>query len=71
MLIFPSPESGPANPVSDFANTKVLQGYLEGSNVDVAQELIQMIMTQRSFELNSKAVQASDETMGIAVNLKR
>ncbi len=49
----------------------VAQGELEGSNVDVAEELIEMIMAQRAYELTSKVVQASDETLQIAANLRR
>jgi flagellar basal-body rod protein FlgG len=47
------------------------QGFLEGSNVDVAEELVLMILTQRSYELNSKAVQAADETLRQVANLRR
>ena len=65
-----TPESGEPQPV-DVNQVELRQGYLEGSNVDVAQELIEMIMAQRAFELNSKAVQAADETMQTAVNLRR
>lgn len=46
------------------------QGFLEGSNVDVANELVTMIMTQRAYEMNSKAVQAADETMRAVTNLR-
>jgi len=46
-------------------------GHLEGSNVDVARELIDMIQAQRAYELTSKVVQAADETLQTAVNLRR
>lgn len=49
----------------------VRQGYLEGSNVDVAEELVLMILTQRAYDLNSKAVQAADETLRTVANLRR
>jgi flagellar basal-body rod protein FlgG len=49
----------------------VQQGYLENSNVDAAEELIELIMAQRAYELNSKVIQAADETMQIAANLRR
>jgi flagellar basal-body rod protein FlgG len=39
------------------------QGYLEASNVNVVQELISMIQTQRAYEMNSKAVNTSDEML--------
>ena len=40
------------------------QSYVETSNVNVAEELIQMIQTQRAYELNSKVVQTSDQMLG-------
>ncbi|MGE5467348.1 MAG: flagellar basal-body rod protein FlgG [Ignavibacteria bacterium] len=40
------------------------QGYVETSNVNVAEELVQMIQTQRAYELNSKAIQTSDNMLG-------
>lgn len=49
----------------------VMQGALEGSNVDVAEELVSMITAQRSYELSSKVIQAADEMMTTAVNLRR
>lgn len=65
-----TPESGEVFvPRAD--QVEVKQGYLESSNVDVAEELIQMIMAQRAYELNSKVVQTADEAMSVAVNLKR
>lgn len=39
------------------------QGYVETSNVNVAEELVSMIQTQRAYELNSKAVQTSDNML--------
>jgi flagellar basal-body rod protein FlgG len=41
----------------------VQQGYVEGSNVNVVQELVNMIETQRAYEINSKAVQTSDQML--------
>jgi flagellar basal-body rod protein FlgG len=46
------------------------QQYLEGSNVSVVEEMVNMIVAQRAYEVNSKAVQASDEMMQIANNLR-
>lgn len=51
--------------------TQLMQGFLEGSNVDVAEELVSLIVAQRAYELNSKVIQAADEAMGVAANLKR
>ena len=42
---------------------KVMQGYLETSNVNVVQELVTMIQTQRAYEMNSKAIQTSDQML--------
>ena len=41
----------------------VQQGYVETSNVNVVEELVQMIQTQRAYELNSKAIQTSDQML--------
>ena len=49
----------------------VRQGALEASNVEPVQELIDLITTQRAFELNSQVVQAGDEVMQIAANIRR
>jgi flagellar basal-body rod protein FlgG len=47
------------------------QGFLEASNVEPVNELIDLITTQRSFELNSQVVQAGDQIMQIVANLRR
>lgn len=47
------------------------QGYLENSNVDIAEEMIRMIMAQRAYEINSKAIQTADNMIGMANNIKR
>jgi flagellar basal-body rod protein FlgG len=39
------------------------QGYVETSNVNVVEELVNMIQTQRAYEINSKAIQASDQML--------
>ena len=41
----------------------VQQGFVETSNVNVVEELVQMIQTQRAYELNSKAIQTSDQML--------
>lgn len=41
----------------------LLQTYLEGSNVNIVEELANMITTQRAYEINSKTIQTSDEMM--------
>lgn len=47
------------------------QGFLESSNVDVAEEMIRMIVAQRAYEMNAKAITTTDTMMGLANNLKR
>jgi flagellar basal-body rod protein FlgG len=39
------------------------QGFVEGSNVNVVEELVSMIATQRAYEMNSKAIQTSDQML--------
>lgn len=39
------------------------QGYTETSNVNVAEELVTMIQTQRAYEINSKAISTSDQML--------
>ncbi len=51
--------------------SKLVHKYLEGSNVQVADEMVNMIVTQRAYELNSKAILASDEMLQQANNLRR
>ena len=47
------------------------QGFLEMSNVSVMEEMVNMIMSQRAYETNSKAVQAADEMLQQTNNIKR
>ncbi|MGI6405902.1 MAG: flagellar basal-body rod protein FlgG [Syntrophaceticus sp.] len=59
------------NPQAGTADSTVEQYYLESANVQVVDEIINLITAQRAYELNSKAVQAADEMLGIANNLRR
>ncbi len=67
-----TPESGEPL-VMDPADggVQLQQGALESSNVDVAEELIDMIMAQRAYELTSKVIEAADETLQKTAALKR
>ncbi len=47
------------------------QGFLEMSNVKVVEEMVNMIVAQRAYETNSKAIQTSDSMLNTAINLKR
>lgn len=51
--------------------SRVLQGYLEGSNVSVADEMVNLIVAQRAYEMNSKVITTTDTMMEEANNLKR
>lgn len=55
-----TPQTG--SPNSEHFGT-LSQGFLESSNVNVVQELVTMIQTQRAYELNSKAIQTSDQML--------
>jgi len=50
---------------------RILHGFLEGSNVNVVEEMVSMITAQRSYEINSKAIQASDEMLQTVAQLRR
>lgn len=72
-LYVPTDASGDAtegNPGTDNVGT-LAQGFLEMSNVEVVDEMVTMIVGQRAYEMNSKAIQTSDTMLQTAVNLKR
>jgi flagellar basal-body rod protein FlgG len=50
---------------------RIMQGYLELSNVDVVEEMISLIVAQRSYEINSKAIRTAEEMLSTANNLQR
>ncbi len=58
------------NPGTDGAGT-VVQKYVEMSNVQVVEEMVNMIVAQRAYEMNSKAITTSDAMLETAANLKR
>ncbi len=47
------------------------QGFLEMSNVQVVEEMVNLIVAQRAYEINSRAIRTSDEMLNIAGNLRR
>ena len=65
--------SGPATPGTPGQQGlgSIRQNALEASNVEPVQELIDLITTQRAFELNSQAVQAGDQVLQLVANLRR
>ena len=60
----------PSNPGDQGAGL-INQFFLEGSNVQVVEEMVSMIIAQRAYEINSKAIQTADDMLGILNNLKR
>jgi flagellar basal-body rod protein FlgG len=65
--------SGPAEQGDPAQNGfgQLQQGYLELSNVSVVEEMVNLILAQRAYEVNSKAVQAADEMMQESNNLQK
>jgi flagellar basal-body rod protein FlgG len=63
-----SGEAVSGTPGSDGMGT-IVQGYLEESNVDVVQEMVGMIMAQRAYEVNSKAIKTADDMLSIVNNI--
>lgn len=66
--------SGPAMEESanpELKASEINQGYVEASNVQVADEMVNLIIAQRAYEMNSKAIQASDDMLSLANQLKR
>jgi flagellar basal-body rod protein FlgG len=55
---------------ANITKSKVIQGYIEASNVQVADEMVNLIVAQRAYEMNSKAIQAADDMMQQANNLR-
>lgn len=51
--------------------TKMMQNYLESSNVQIVDEMIKLITAQRAYDINSKSIQTSDEMLQTANNIKR
>jgi len=49
----------------------LLQGFVEGSNVNVVEEMVGLIVSQRAYEINSRAIRSADEMMQTANNLVR
>lgn len=69
-----SPASGAAINEATNNNVKkseIVQGYLEGSSVQVADEMVNLIIAQRAYEMNSKAITTTDEMLQQANQLKR
>jgi flagellar hook protein FlgE len=72
-LYVPSPNSGSPiiKPPNVGANGTLAAGFVEMSNVDLAQEFANLIVTQRSFQANSRVVTTADEMLQDVLTLKR
>ncbi|BCG48902.1 Flagellar basal-body rod protein FlgG [Citrifermentans bremense] len=72
-LFLPTDSSGAATTGTAGQNGlgTIEQGFLENSNVSVMEEMVSMIVGQRAYEINSKAIQASDDMLQQAASLKR
>ena len=70
-----TPTAASGEPVTGFPQDegmgRLVQGALEGSNVEVVQEMVDMITAMRAYEINSKAIKNSEQMLEIANNLVR
>jgi flagellar basal-body rod protein FlgG len=72
--VFTAPEEtpSPARTRPGTEGTALLKpGSLEGSNVVMTNEMVSLMVTERSYELNSRVIQIADEMMGMSNNLRR
>lgn len=71
-LLGPSAASGEAQRVKpgERGAGSLSQGYLENSNVQAVEEMVDMISTQRAYELNSKVIQTADQMLQKLTNLR-
>lgn len=67
-LLRPTGASGPPGAAG---GTRVEQGALESSNVNLADAMVEMTSAQRAFQLASRAIQTQDEVLGVANGVKR
>jgi flagellar basal-body rod protein FlgG len=73
-ILKPTENSGEARLETEdpnVAESKVIQRHLEGSNVQAVNEMVDLIVAQRAYEMNSKTITASDEMLQQANNLRR
>ena len=59
--------SGPATIMEESARPKVIQGFLESSNVNPVYEMVQMIEVNRAYEANQKVIQSEDSALGTLI----
>ena len=60
--------SGPAMIMEEGARPKVIQGFIESSNVDPIVEMVNMIEVNRAYEANQKVIQSEESTLGTLIN---
>ena len=72
-LLLENDASGPPTPGQPGLDGlgSLSQGFLENSNVQVVEEILQMIIAQRAYEANSKVIQTADEMLQTANNVRR
>jgi flagellar basal-body rod protein FlgG len=63
-----SDTSGPAQIIEEGRRPRVVQGFVEASNVDPVMEMVQMIEVNRAYEANQKTIQAEDSMLGTLIN---
>jgi flagellar basal-body rod protein FlgG len=56
---------------ADGSQSALAQGYAEQSNVNLVDEMVNLMMAQRAYEMNVKVIQAADEMVGMSNNLRR
>lgn len=61
---------GPGLPPLENGNPTVPEGFVEGSNTDVAREMVNLIVTSRTYQANAQTVRTVDEMLGTVINLK-
>lgn len=71
-LYLETDQSGDVNALNlGLVNTTIAQGFLEKSNVNAVQEMVNMISAQRAYELNSKSITTADSMLQTVNSLKR
>jgi flagellar hook protein FlgE len=69
-----SSPQGPLVPIAglppDLPGSGVIRGFLETSNVDVANEMVGLIVTSRAFQANAKVVPTADQMLGTIINIR-
>jgi flagellar basal-body rod protein FlgG len=63
-----TPETGQP---SEAGFGSVMQGYIESSNVNIVEEMVNLIVAQRAYEINSKSIQTSDEMLQNIAQMKK